>query len=144
MNITKTKQLRGAELLRAIKAHVLEEPKRLEMEFYLATKKEIQTEETLSKYRNRLPRCGTIACIAGWACVLTGRKPYYSYDEMAASLLGVETDTGWRLFNECRWPLRLLKKHNKALTLEQKAEAAGEAIDWFIAKYLTVKSPEGV
>ena len=57
-----------ADLIDRIKAHILEEPKRFDMR-YLAYR--YGAEEDTTPGGRQLPMCKTVACIAGWAVLLT-------------------------------------------------------------------------
>ena len=65
-------------LAKKIRDHILAEPLRLNMADYLNKKGE--EEETLWGYEwdtgreYKYPKCGTAACIAGWAYLLSGAK----------------------------------------------------------------------
>lgn len=38
--------------------------------------------------------CGTAACFAGWACMLSGFQPAWKSSYIGAEAMGVETDAG--------------------------------------------------
>lgn len=62
----------NVKLLRKVKKQILSHPSKLDMSTYIAGK-----------------GCGTTACIAGWACVLTGNAEPYNPRYKAAELLGI-------------------------------------------------------
>jgi hypothetical protein len=57
----------NVKLLRKIQKHILEEPRRLDMDVVLV--KDIDP----ASWRDA-PPCGTVGCIAGWACALSGKR----------------------------------------------------------------------
>lgn len=83
----------NVELLNRVKAHILEEPKRLFMPGFLARKGD---DEDVDRY----PACGTIGCYAGWICVLSGEHDLFGKElaDKAASLAHINLDQADRLF----------------------------------------------
>lgn len=70
------KRITAAELLRQIRALVLEEPRRLNMKTWIAAY-EGRVRRNDFNYpltdTSRLPACGTVGCIAGWGLTLLRR-----------------------------------------------------------------------
>jgi hypothetical protein len=83
----------NGKLLQRIKKHILEDPKRLDMGMFLARK-----EQHPGAYK--YPACGTVGCIAGWACVLSKENLTRSdeIEQRAAELLGLTPIQAARLF----------------------------------------------
>lgn len=50
--------------------------------------------------------CGTAACIAGWACLLSGLKPEHVGFVQGCAVLGLNDSDAKRLFFATRWPAR--------------------------------------
>lgn len=80
----------NVKLLRKVKDHILEEPKRLFMPCILV-------EDTRGFDKDRIPPCGTMGCIAGWACFLSGEAADAGGKE-AARLLKIDDVQATRLF----------------------------------------------
>lgn len=80
----------NVKLLRKIRDHILEEPKRVDMSFWLKkyTKKQREASDII-------PACGTIGCIAGWAKVLTGSRSRRDISVIGAELLGLPYVDWW-------------------------------------------------
>ena len=134
----------NVRLLRRIQRHILAEPGRLDMSSWA---------QDVSS-RASAPSCGTTACIAGWAVILTEaskRKirnltkqlPYeivpdnYTFDEDAAArLLGFDSENGApSLFLVAKWPLRIRARYETGRTPAARAKAASDAIDWAIKEH---------
>lgn len=86
----------NVKLLRKVKKHILEEPKRLMMgDWVTETKKS---------------PCGTAACIGGWAVILSGKyranMDAGDVQEEAKELLDVEGMESTRLFGPVWWPAK--------------------------------------
>ena len=135
------------QLLRRVKKHILEEPRRLNM-------------DTLGcrVYSEDGPPCGTVACIAGWTAVLTKKQLPAQDDvdgwrellcnawEKATQKLGLSQEESQRLFAEPRfygnknydygentWPTRFAVRYLKAERSETRARVTAERIEHFIA-----------
>jgi len=87
--------------------------------------------------------CGTSACIAGWACRLSGvihEGPLDCFKRNAAinkssrKLLGLTHDQCARLFCECQWPtqFQLELGPNEKIGSKTRAKAAVARIEAFI------------
>lgn len=115
----------NVELLEQVKAHILAEPRRINMDDWQTELDEVD--------KHLRPACGTIACIAGWACVLgIGTRVRGNDIEWAAEeVLGL--DDGGPLFFVDDWP----SEFEVALRRETKgtlgyAEVVAARIDYFI------------
>jgi hypothetical protein len=130
----------NVKLLRKIQKHILAEPRRLNMEWIATAAREVAVD--------KIPPCGTICCISGWASVLSrpsvklrvvehflynpkNKKSYAARDGMEK--LQIDQDQGLRLFYVSYWPPMLRNrfwdsKGNKQL----EAALAVERIDLFI------------
>jgi hypothetical protein len=96
----------NVKLLRKVKKHILEEPKRLYMSDYI----KLEGESFIGR---EYAKCGTAACIAGWTCILSLKelepkkiKHSINENEKAAELLGISGSTAHRLFIPTNWPER--------------------------------------
>lgn len=123
----------NTRLLRKVKRHILEEPKRLDM-------------GTWGESSRRSP-CGTVGCIAGWGMVLSQKHPERfigeeNADALAellgswtedpgASALGITTEQARRLFYVDQWPEHFRKGYGR-LAKQKKAERVAERIEHFI------------
>lgn len=119
-------------LLRKVKKHILEEPRRLDMNVVLNG----------DQSGPDAPPCGTIGCIGGWTNFLSG-KPEDSLSD-AAIRLGLDSDEQGRLFEEpaytvsqpteerAGWPEKFMRRYLKAKTPQTRAKVTAERIDHFI------------
>lgn len=120
----------NVELLKKVQQHITEEPKRYDQ---FAVVRE-----------SSLAPCGTVACIAGWANVLSGSDPKSEEAQdldKAAVRLGVETcyelfPEGFGcfhfLFDLEGWPSQFVREHEQAKTFKARAKAACKRIDYLI------------
>jgi len=96
----------NVKLLRKIAKYILAEPKRLYMSSYIHTK-----EQGAHVIERPFAKCGTVACIAGWACILTIKRPpleiwrEFSIGDEAKDILGLSTKEAFRLFEPGAWPV---------------------------------------
>lgn len=132
------------ELLLRVKAHILEEPRRLNMsnwiqnaEAGLCVSYEFESGEldihTLSK--DEVPPCGTVACIAGWACLLSDKKVRnYSAESTAIRSLNITFGQSEKLFFPYGWPNKAdYEEYQSCGNAEQRAQIVARVIDGFIA-----------
>jgi hypothetical protein len=136
----------NVKLLRAVQRAILAEPSRLDMEVPLSTNPwDVE----------RMPTCGTVGCIAGWALVLDkgGRTrkepkavadtiikkaadPYLRWSQLrpkALKVLRLSPEQGQRLFQVENWPHELWEKHDDAGPQTKKAaQVTAARIDRFI------------
>jgi hypothetical protein len=122
-------------LLRKIQNHIMEEPRRVVMS-RLALK-----EGEFTKFIEDAPKkfapCGTAACIAGWALILSGEKPFTLNEsglgaESAQELLGLNGNEQTSLFHLWAWPETFSEKYHKAKFPKQRAKIVSDRIDYFI------------
>jgi hypothetical protein len=126
----------NVKLLKQIKKHILEEPRRFIMWTWKLTKR-----SSGSVYRSdggngmvEFAKCNTAACIGGWACILSGKRFfYYDAGTSARKLLGLTQNQADQLFDPYNWPPDLLKRLQTGNTPEKRAEAGADMIDHFIA-----------
>ena len=125
----------GIALLERVKAHILEEPRRLDMDIFVRTAGVREICPTAY-----WPKCGTVGCIAGWAVMLVkGREETIRLDliggrvgGVAQELLGISGAEHMELF--FTWPE---KEYRIAKVNGDHAEAAriiAAKIDQFIAE----------
>ena len=109
----------NVRLLRKIRKHILENPKRLDMGVFLFREK---THPHYYKY----PECGTVGCLAGWACVLSKEAdvPIAQLEDRAKKLLGLTPRQAGKLF----YTIPSFKAQSQSL-----ANAVARQIDTFIA-----------
>lgn len=113
----------NVELLQRIKQAILAEPRRLNMEVFF-----YESEE-----------CGTIMCIAGWACALAGEELHkleqedgpYAIARRARALLDIEEGASWHLFHGC--PFRYARNVNAVAAVIDRLIDTGE-VDWGAAR----------
>lgn len=122
----------NVKLLRKIERHILEEPRRFMMSRFYAYGQPGQP--FVAPYFDlapTVPECGTAACIAGWANILTG------HDRIADSwnaeqLLGLTDEQGQRLFLIGCWPNPFKARYRLAKTPKTRAKIAAERIEFLI------------
>ena len=122
------------KLLR-VKASILKHPGQFVMHSYFSK---------LNSLGKPATKCGTAACIAGWAIaneykdktlkeVTTGDWRYLiEPSDKAVQILDISYPESYRLFNQDNWPDEFKYAWWKAKTAEQKAKVAAERIDFFI------------
>jgi hypothetical protein len=130
-------------LLQRVKAHILEEPLRLNMDNWRTTN--IQDDAYFDEDEHAgIPPCRTVACIAGWAVGLGAKRPgaVKNVKDYALKLLGLPKDYSagedWmegstRLFHPLDWPADLRRKLPEVGGTPEYAAVVAEAIDRFIA-----------
>jgi hypothetical protein len=121
------------KLFLRIKKHILEEPKRFNMDIYI-----YKTTNTLSQDN---PPCGTVACIAGWSNILgdnidvkTLSFPYFIDQEVETKRLGLKLDEDFSssVFFVKQWPTQWKTKYDGAISIQEKAEVAADFIDYIL------------
>jgi len=90
----------NVKLLRKVKKHILEEPKR----FLMTSIDEYGEPGSDTGYGGKFAKCGTAACICGWAGILMGLKSDDIDFESAGELLGLDEGQQQRLFEPGMWP----------------------------------------
>ena len=122
------------ELLNKVKAHILEEPRRLEMVDWIMEGDEIPSPEK--------PPCGTAACIAGWAAMLDGgfQRGIHFPRTYATDALKIDRfGEAERLFYLSQWPAQFKFDKDRPdvsfykLDKETQARLTAARIDYFIA-----------
>jgi hypothetical protein len=128
----------NVKLLRKIQKHILAEPKRFIMGAWIQRRThnvDFSCDIANLTPRTIFPDCGTAACIAGWAILLSRGIEYNP--EMprieAKHLLKIQTPQDSKLFQVAAWPIALRKRFRKAKRRETAAKIAAERIDLFIA-----------
>lgn len=131
----------NVELLQKVKAHILAEPRRLDMS--IGASKASQVVEKAG-----FPPCGTVACIAGWSAIFCGaitqeklnEQAEYGMGEISWGTLEAEavkalglTGQSNRLFYWKYWPEEFKKRYAVAVTREQVAKVTADRIDHLIA-----------
>lgn len=125
----------NVELLEKVKQHILEEPRRLNMQYVLIA--------------SSTAPCGTVGCVAGWAMFLTGAMDKYGYlipsechrdnYDIAMEKLGLNKQQTGKLFDFSKWnigyhwPANFENAYNNAETPEERARVTVARIDHFIA-----------
>lgn len=86
----------NVRLLRRIEKRILKEPGQFDMGDWLRR----------GLPKDKLHPCGTEACIAGWACILSKKVPrsYLHVQEVATKLLGISPYGAQCLFVPTFWP----------------------------------------
>lgn len=124
------------ERLQQIKAHILEEPRRLNMSGWIWTNQE---------GTDWAPPCGTMGCLAGWAMLLFDPHTARQYvqgdtdvmpEDRGAELLELEYEQAKRLFYQTHWPGDLSERYEDAAVARNypaRAQATADRIDRFIA-----------
>lgn len=91
--------------------HILEEPKRLDMDSFAYTVYEI------TALGSKAPSCGTVACFGGWAVALSKRwdakrlsEQYGMIPDLAGDALGLTSLERYVLFYPNHWPARWTEK----------------------------------
>lgn len=124
----------NVKLLRKVKKHILEEPKRLYMRSYVRKRGEGIGLITSDTHRRRaFPRCGTAACIAGWSLILSGKEidSTQGYRVEACELIGIPVDKSYRLFDPDGWPAKF-REGAKDDGKTETAKVAAARIEHFI------------
>lgn len=129
-------------LLQRIKEHIMEEPRRLDMNHIMIdlTKKGDHGTRWWQLVHTEAdePPCGTVGCISGWATYLTtGQKATTLNNGKRA--LKLDGDQADRLFAEPRytethlgWPKNFADRYMEARTPRERAVVTCERIDHFI------------
>lgn len=133
MKSTKTKSRApklNVRLLRRIKRHILSKPGRFFMRYY----KEEQAPNTIiegdyGSFNQRVPECGTVACIAGWACILSNKS---GSRLNGSALLGTTERQTQMLFYDDSWPEPFAARYYKAKRPSARAKIAAARIEHLI------------
>lgn len=140
LNSTKKKPAKrklNVRLLRKIQKHILEEPRRFFMDWFIAKgtpgKKDltaIGNWTAVCDLSSVTPPCGTAACIAGWVNLFRKHDP--TDHDAAARELGLELGQQHRVFNVMYWPELFRYSYTKAKTPQTRAKIAAERIEHLI------------
>lgn len=121
-----------------VKKHILEEPKRLDMSFWLLGSEDMT--EVLHVDKEEMPACGIVGCIAGWLVSFDSFKKGFSKDWIL-SQVGVQFQAREllqhppfisRLFFPESWSDSLAYRFEESKSKQERAEITGEAIDWYL------------
>ena len=127
----------NVKLLRKIQEHILEEPKRFVMRTFLIRPPDLDDDvfEGDDGTMVKFARCGTAACVAGWAVLLhDGMDTRVSnLRSRAKSLIGLKKGFNEDLLFEVGgWPTRFEEAYRSAKTQRGRARVAVRRIDHFI------------
>lgn len=95
------------KLAKKVIEHVKKYPDQHKQESYLDNPNHGYSLEDITKPRKDILECGTTACLAGWALVLSPRKKrqeivnqkFIDWTEAGSLALGIESQAGYNLFN---------------------------------------------
>lgn len=123
----------NVKLLRKIKKHILAKPRR-----FLMYELIVRSSDYYPHYyddagrKTKFESCGTAACIAGWACLLTDGIEFNGDAwERGKKLLGLDERKANRLFNVGRWG-KLDDLYHRAKSAKARAQIAAKRIEQFI------------
>lgn len=129
----------NVELLNKVKDHILAKPERFAMARWHMNwpPGTIVHISNIEGKKRKMPDCGTIACIAGWACELGDPKNIVTgtYLERAEALLGLDFEESRELFWTDGWSRYFRKLWEHTRSTRKHAEIAGRVIDRFITKH---------
>lgn len=131
----------NVELLRQVQAKIREHPEHFDMETVFADAYGDE-EEPFRSEQELLSGCGTTACIAGWAFLLSPPAPGFWEDMLmdewgeavlgyAAHALGLDWETARTIFYPWNWPEQFKAQYESSET--PVSELACERIEHFIA-----------
>lgn len=133
-----TKSGLNVKLLRRIQRHIFVRPSRFMMAWYYSKGKPGARGGSWSDQPKRYPPCGTVACIAGWANILTGAKTTQEIQDStrAARKLGLpDIPFGiYPLFGVHLWSTDFATRYRAATTPKERVKIASEVIDDLIAR----------
>lgn len=123
----------NTRLLRRVARELKREPRKLDMNDVAYT-----VDPKLDKAH---PPCGTVGCIAGWACILSGDSAKMAEWERGRNFLQLTDGQDDRLFNipwpyddgERNWPKKFALRYLKAKTQRGRMLATVARIEHFIA-----------
>lgn len=125
----------NVKLLRQVAKHILAEPKRFAMWTWVQRK--VANDDTFMAddgKQLKYAKCGTAACIGGWAIILSGIDPDKSGSIMreAGRLLDLDETAQVALFVESNWPDKFSEPYDDAKTQGKRARIAARRIEHFI------------
>ena len=120
----------NVKLLRKVKKQILEEPRSFQMSDVVTR---LKPGKVYSDYGldYKAPKCGTIACIAGWTNLLASAE-YLNSTIEAETLLGISPTESANLFLASQWPERYQEQWESAKTPKARARVAANRIEYFI------------
>jgi hypothetical protein len=122
------------KLLLKVKEHILEEPTRLAMgRFVVRDFPGVVIIPNTCDIARKVPKCGTVGCIAGWTCLLSGSTSS-EYRETASDLLGIKESQAMKLFYIGNWSPHFKKLWRGTRSLKKRAQITARVIDNFIKK----------
>lgn len=129
----------NVKLLRKIKKHILEEPRRFLMRTFMVRKSEVVGKTFNGDSYQRIPfaKCGTAACIGGWAVLLSDGMdaPIDCVRERANQLLGLSpNDMHNEVYEVNYWPEEFSSAYREAKTQRARATVAAKFIDYLTKK----------
>lgn len=119
----------NTRLLRRVAKHIAEEPRRLDM-YKIAG--HVAEDESFN------PPCGTVGCIAGWACMLEGSTVGQATWAKGRRLLELDDKEAFQLFDypiggpTDGWPAKFANRFLRAKTPRGRASATTARIEHFI------------
>lgn len=128
----------NVKLLRKVKKHILAEPRRFVMWTWKSTKEDnIERRNTFTSDASdnrqvKFAKCGTAACIAGWACILSKKEEPADFRVTAQRLLKIGYRDGESLFSVDSWPDEFRKAYQKSVTQPALVKIADARIEHFI------------
>lgn len=127
----------NVKLLRKVAKHILSEPKRLRMLNWIMRGapgeiRKAQSDGWGESGTIRFPACGTVGCIAGWTCMLSGQEELGDVVPNARKLLRINAEAAVRLFYVADWPRHFRDRYFKATRQRERAKIVGEVIEDFI------------
>jgi hypothetical protein len=143
----------NVELLLKVKETILTEPRKFIMGDWAINiegwRKTRPGDVPLELPDAEYPPCGTVACISGWATIISryGGDPNKLFEERGVSNPWLEEDgqealdlsdrEALRLFFESNWPTQFSDRWETARTQQERAQVAADRIDFFIATHGT-------
>lgn len=120
------------ELLQRIRQHILEKPNRFLMGDWIVRDNGIGVFSDDREEEIPFAECGTAACVAGWACLLGGKRDTLSPSSDGRHLLGLTWDQSENLFFEDQWPDPFHRRYRSANSHEEQVQIAADRIEHFI------------
>lgn len=149
---------KAINLLRKVEQVVADDPRKLDMSDWGTVYDKTSPDYKKSNDTATFNSCGTVARIAGWACILSDPKlektlrqraktfsDHTSHhvgradlsmdinpSKRAARLLGISSDAQHRLFHVYYWPTRFRDMYYNAITPAQRKTALIKRVEFFI------------
>lgn len=131
----------NVRLLRRIQKHILEEPRRFKMSGWVSIESKAVPEafdlDVDGAPHWKFAKCGTAACIGGWAAILGTSKDaaeiaLSDVGGLAEKLLDLTDVEAKRLFHVIYWPEQFSSKYVRALSPASRVKIAAARITHFI------------